>query len=105
MPTKTLATSAVAGPPFPAEQVRARLREELQKAAREGGVLRPEWEPLLDSLRMVSALLKLEDLFPFKIPPDKLVRKGGYNSVEEGVDDMLERSRRIWNDRGERKVR
>jgi acyl carrier protein len=61
--------------------------------------LRGEWEPLLDSLRMVSVLVSLEDLFDFPLPPEKLVRRGGYTSEEEAVEDMSGRLRRFWDEK------
>jgi len=87
-----------AAPPvaFPAQEVERRLRCELQKVASEASVLRPPWEPLLDSKRVVGTVLVIEDLFPTcKFSPDKVVRKGGYTSVEEALPDMLLRIRRI----------
>jgi hypothetical protein len=104
MATQTLTVTATAAPVFPAADVKRRLREELQKIADEGSVLRPEWEPLLDSKRVVGTVLVIEDLFPFKLPPDKVVRKGGYNSVDEGIDDMLGRIETIWAERSKPKV-
>lgn len=105
MATKTL-TKAVVGPPvFPAAEVKRRLQGELQKIADHGSVLRPEWEPLLDSKRVVGTVLVLERLFPFKIPPDKVVRKGGYETVDEAIEDMLLRIKRIWVDKNKPKVR
>jgi hypothetical protein len=105
MTTLTLTATPTAAPAFPAAEVKRRLREELQKIADEGSVLRPEWVPLLDSKRVVGMVLVIEDLFPFKIPPDKVVRKGGYNSVGEAIDDMLGRIERIWAERSKPKVR
>ena len=84
---------------FPSAEVEARLRCELEKAAAEGQVLRPDWEPSLDSLRMVSALATLEGLFDFDLRPERIVRRGGYTSVEEGVEDMLEGLRSEWQAR------
>jgi hypothetical protein len=95
--TLTMTTGTAA--PFPAAEIERRLRGELQKIADEGSILRPEWEPLLDSKRVVGTVLVLEDLFPFKIPPDKIVRKGGYNSVDEAIDDMLGRIERLVAER------
>src|SRR5262245_17270063 len=105
MPTQTLTVTASAAPFFPAAEVKRRLREELEKIAGEGSVLRPEWEPLLDSKRVVGTVLVIEDLFPFKLPPDKVVRKGGYNSVDEAIDDMLGLIEKIWAERSKPKVR
>ncbi len=82
---------------FPAADVRRRLQVEVQQAADESVVLRGGWELLLDSLRMVSVIITLEDLFPFRIHPEKAVRRGGYTSVDEAVEDMLERLGRMWN--------
>ena len=84
--------------PFPLTEVRARLQRELEKATAEGDILRGSWEPSLDSLRMVAVLPKLEDLFDFGLRPEKIVRKGGYTGVEEGVDDMLNRLQSLWQE-------
>ena len=105
MATQTLTETKDLAPVFPAAEVKRRLQAELQKIADQGSVLRPEWEPLLDSKRVVGTVLVLEGLFPFKIPPDKVVRKGGYNSVDEAINDMLGRIKRIWDERSKPKVR
>jgi hypothetical protein len=105
MATETRTAYEVAAPVFPAAEVKRRLRVELQKIADEGSVLRPEWEPLLDSKRVVGTVLVLEGFFPFKVPPDRVVRKGGYNSVDEAIDDMLERIKKIWTESNKPKVR
>ena len=97
MATATLTTTEVTAPVFPAAEVKRRLQPELQKIADQGSVIRPEWVPLLDSKRVVGAVLVLENLFPFKVPPDRVVRKGGYNSVDDAMDDMLDRIKKIWD--------
>jgi hypothetical protein len=90
MPTATLA------PHFPAEEVKRRLTSELENIAADAAMLRPEWEPLLDSMRVVGTVLVLEDLFPnCKISPDRVVRKGGYKNVADAVEDMVIRIERI----------
>lgn len=81
---------------FPTAELEVRLRRELEKATAEGDVLRGSWEPSLDSLRIVSIILKLEDLFDFDLRPEEIVRKGGYASVEEAVDDMQSGLQRLW---------
>lgn len=105
MASQTLTMTTTAAPVFPSEKVERCLREELQKIADQGSVLRPEWEPLLDSKRVVGTVLAIENLFPFKLPPDKVVRKGGYNSVDEAIEDMLRRIEKIWAERSKSKVR
>jgi hypothetical protein len=96
MPTQERVTSALTGTAFPAFEVERRLRKELQEVADDAQVLRPDWEPLLDSKRVVGTVLAIEDLFPsVKIPPDKVVRKGGYFSVEDAVSDMLARIEQV----------
>lgn len=101
----TTAEAEVAAPVFPAVEVKRRLRTELEKIAVEGSILRPEWEPLLDSKRVVGTVLVLEGLFPFKIPPDSIVRKGGYNTVDEAIDDMLDRIKKLWIEKSKLRVR
>lgn len=105
MATETLVKAEVAAPVFPVTEVKRRLQVELQKIADQASILRPEWEPLLDSKRVVGTVLVLEGLFPFKIPPDKVVRKGGYDTVDEAIDDMLVRIKRIWDEKNKPKVR
>lgn len=105
MAIATPVKAEVAAPVFPVAEVKRRLQVELQKIADQGSVLRPEWEPLLDSKRVVGTVLALEGLFKFKIPPDKVVRKGGYDTVDEAIDDMLVRIKRIWDEKNKPKVR
>src|SRR6185436_19921208 len=98
MATTTQQVRSAASKPFRIAEVETRLRGELEKASAEGDVLRGGWEPSLDSLRIVSILVKLEDLFDFDLRPEKIVRKGGYASVEEGLDDMRNRLQRLWQE-------
>src|SRR3954447_25156949 len=106
MATQTLTESLPAALVFPAAEVERRLRVELEKIAKQSSKLRPEWVPLLDSKRVVGTVLVIEDLFPgVKIPPDKVVRKGGYNSVDEAVEDMFGRIKRVLAERTKPKVR
>ena len=105
MATETLDEAKVAALVFPAAEVKRRLQIELQQIADDGTLIRPEWEPLLDSKRVVGTVLVLEGLFPFKIAPDKVVRKGGYDSVEDAINDMLVRIKRIWDEKIKPKVR
>ncbi len=96
MPTAMQTLTGKPSVAFPAEEVERRLRVELEKIAEDAEVMRPEWEPLLDSQRVVGTVLVLEDLLPeCKIPPDKVVRKGGYNSVDDAINDMLDRIKRV----------
>jgi hypothetical protein len=101
-PTMTITTTTA----FPSVEVEHRLRVELQKIANDASTLRPEWEPMLDSKRVVGTILVIEDLFSgIKIRPDRVVRKGGYNGVDEALDDMLPRIEREVKDRSKPKVR
>ena len=92
--TNTVTVGSVAA--FPAGEIERRLRIELEEIADDAAVIRPEWEPLLDSQRVVGTVLVLEDVLPgCKIPPDKVVRKGGYDNVDEAIKDMLPRIERV----------
>ena len=81
---------------FPLEKVRELLRKELEEAEEESTILHDGWEPVLDSLRMVTVVTTLKDLFDFDLPPEKVVKKGGYKSVGQGVDDMTDKLHRLW---------
>ena len=81
---------------FPTERVRELLRKELEEAVEESATLHESWEPVLDSLRMVSVVTTLEYLFDFPLPPEKVIRKGGCTSADQGVDDMADNLRRLW---------
>lgn len=94
-------TTLEAGPTkvFPLDALKKGLRKELKDAADESGVLHGDWDPMLDSLRIVSILLTVEKLFDgIPLPPEKLIRPGGYRSVDEAVDDMVRRFQSLWND-------
>lgn len=84
---------------FPLAEVQSRLRRELEDAEAESVILHPGWQPVLDSLRMVTAIATVEVLFDFKLPPEKVVKKGGYKSVDEGVSDMTNKIREVWTKR------
>src|ERR1700722_17886387 len=106
MAAEMLTMIGTSAPVFPAAEVKRRLEVELQKIADQGSLLRPEWEPLLDSKRVVGTVLVLEGLFPFKIPPDRVVRKGGYDTVDEAINDMVVRIKKIWDEKSKlKKVR
>ena len=83
------------------DDARRRLTDELQKIADEATFLdpdRPEWEPLLDSQRVVGTVLVLEDLFPVKIPPDKVgpqgrVQRRGRGDRRHARPDQADRGR------------
>jgi hypothetical protein len=95
MPTLTRRLHMMTASAFPMSEVKRRLRVELEKIAVDAELLRPEWEPLLDSQRVVGTVLVVEELLHCKLPPEKVVQKGGYNSVDEAVNDMTNRIVRI----------
>lgn len=84
---------------FPLAEVQSRFRRELEEAEAESRILHPGCQPVLDSLRMVTAIATIEELFDFKLPPEKVVKKGGYRTVDEGVSDMTNRVREVWTKR------
>ncbi len=91
-------TPPTAAPSFPTAELERRLREELKKAADDSAVLHDEWEPVLDSLVVVSVIIQIEDLFPsINLAPEKLIRQGGYRSIDDGVADVSRNVRGLWN--------
>jgi acyl carrier protein len=82
---------------FPEDKAREILRRDFKEAAEESATLQEGWEPVLDSLRMVTVITALEELFDFPLPPEKVIPKGGSSSVEKGVDDVTDILRRLWD--------
>ncbi len=89
---------------FPRTEAEGRVRLVLKRLHDDLGVAREVWEPDLDSLAIVDILCEFEDLFPFKIPPERVVRRGGYRSVEDGVVDIVNRFEELWNERQKREA-
>jgi hypothetical protein len=90
------------GNQFPEIQVESLLRQSLEEVASDTVLLRPdrpEWEPLLDSQRVVGVVIQLERLLNIKIPPDKVVQKGGYQSVNQAVRDIVSKVHELWINR------
>lgn len=90
------------GNQFPAMQVERLLRQSLEEVADDTVLLRPdrpEWDPLLDSQRVVGVVIQLERLLNLKIPPDKVVQKGGYQSVDQAVRDIVSKVQEHWINR------
>jgi len=82
---------------FPKAQVKERLRIAVEKLGRDNAAMREPWEPVFDSLSVVGVVLVVESILPsLKIPPEKVVRKGGYSSINETVNDIADRVERIW---------
>jgi acyl carrier protein len=96
MSVQALVKSPPSESTFPFERVREVLRKELEEAAEESDILHEGWEPVLDSLRMVTVITALEDMFDFALPPEKVIRKGRYASVDQGLDAMADNLRRLW---------
>lgn len=102
---ETPAEASTAVSSFPSAEVRRRLTDAIQAAAADEAILQGSWDPRLDSLSMVSVVITLEELFNFPLPPERLVRRGGYANVEEGIGDMSRRLEGLWNERQGPEVR
>ena len=96
MPDTTSTTSRT----FPAAEVERRLRSALVQLGEDTAAMREPWEPVFDSLAVVNIILVVEPALPgLKIAPEKVVRKGGYGSVDDAVTDIKNRLRRQWERR------
>jgi acyl carrier protein len=84
---------------FPMAEVRSRFRTALERVHDDLSHMREPWELDLDSLAIIDVVLVVKDLFDFAIAPERVVRKGGYRTVDEAVDDMAERLQRQWAQR------
>ena len=99
MLVETLEKTATSGAVYPFIDVQNLLLIGVRKALEESVDLRGEWEPLIDSLRMVSVLVSLEDLFDFPLPPEKLVRRGGYTSGDDAIYHISGQLQRLWDEK------
>jgi hypothetical protein len=81
---------------FPATEIENRLRSALNRLSQDIKGMREPWQPDFDSLAVVGIVLVVEDLIPFTLAPEKIVRKGGYSNVDEAVKDMTTRLHRQW---------
>jgi acyl carrier protein len=83
------------------------LRESLDAVASDTEFARPdrqEWEPLLDSLCVVGVVVRLAILLEIKIPPDRVVQKGGYKSVDEAIRGITSKTRDLWMNRNPTRI-
>jgi acyl carrier protein len=104
-------TKSEAPTAFPAAAIEASIRDFLAQqgamqavlggAVATGGTIGPQ--PVIDSLFVVEILLELETKVPFELP-DNLVRAGGYNSVDEVVQDLMPKLEQRWSKHYKEKV-
>lgn len=91
---------------FPYAEIAAALGAELRQEATR--VLKNEGKPVptdaaalsaiptvLDSLAVVEMLMTIEPILDCELP-DRLVKTGGYTSVEEALDHLLPRVEEHW---------
>jgi len=94
---------------FPAAEVEACIKAALQDQAADQAVLRPgrkstaipvaprSWEPEIDSLVVVEVICAIEELLGIKIPAT-FSPKGGYDSADACVNDLLSEAKAAWTE-------
>jgi acyl carrier protein len=84
---------------FPAAEVETCIREALRTQAAIQAVLRPRqpapWEPEIDSLVVVEVICSIEELLGISLPAD-FAPRGGYQSTDECVDDLMAQTNGAW---------
>jgi len=93
---------------FPRSAVEARLRAALAIQAADQAVLRDRppptplarsaWEPEIDSLVVVELICAVEEQLGLELPA-YFAPRGGYNSAEECIRDLLTKTEATWNQR------
>ena len=98
---------------FPAKAIETSIREFLAEegamqavlhgggAAGGPGGIGPQ--PVIDSLVVVEVLLELETQVPFELP-ESLVQAGGYDSVDEVVQQLMPKLQQRWNEHHKEKI-
>jgi acyl carrier protein len=94
---------------FPAAEVEACIRDALADQAADQAVLRPgrattatpvaprSWEPEIDSLVVVEVICAVEELLGIEIPAT-FSPKGGYDSAEACINDLMSEARDAWTE-------
>ena len=94
---------------FPTAEVEACIRDALADQASDQAVLRPgrattatpvaprSWEPEIDSLVVVEVICAVEELLGIEIPAT-FSPKGGYDSTEACVNDLMSEARAAWTE-------
>ncbi len=111
MTTTTTAKPATAVA-FPAQTIEASIRgflaqEGAMQAVLHGGAagapagIGPQ--PSIDSLVVVDVLLELETQVPFELP-ESLVQAGGYDSVDEVVQNLMPKLQKRWSEHHKEKT-
>jgi hypothetical protein len=90
---------------FPAAEAEVCIRDALANQAANQAVLRPSritqcgssrsWEPEIDSLVVVEVVCAVEELLGIVLPAT-FSPKGGYDSVEACVNDLMSEARAGW---------
>lgn len=93
---------------FPRVAVEARLRAALATQAVDQAILRDRppplpsprstWEPEIDSLVVVELICAVEEQLGLTLPAS-FAPRGGYNSAEECIRDLLTKAEAVWNQR------
>jgi acyl carrier protein len=103
----TIATPKVAV--FPSAEVETCIRDALAQQAADQAMLRqrlpktpritasPSWEPEVDSLVAVEVICAIEELLGVKLPAT-FSPKGGYETVEACVNDLMSEAKVAWNE-------
>jgi hypothetical protein len=86
-------------PAFPVAEVETCIRGALHTQAALQATLRPvppaPWQPEIDSLVVVEVICSIEELLGMTLPAD-FAPRGGYQSVDECVDDLIAQTSRAW---------
>jgi acyl carrier protein len=90
---------------FPADEVEACIRDAVASQAADQALLRPHiaaaataggsWEPEIDSLVVVEIICSIEELIGISLPAS-FAPRGGYQSVDECVEDLISVTQSVW---------
>ena len=102
-------------PAFPKEEIETSIRECLAHEGEMQAVLRGSGtssagssgsvgaRPSIDSLVVVSILCEIEPTVPFDLP-ESFVRPGGYETVDDVIQDIMPKLEMRWREHQRRRV-
>jgi hypothetical protein len=89
---------------FPAQTIETSIREFLAEQGEMQAVLHGVGpQPVVDSLVIVELLLELETKVPFELP-ESLVQAGGYDIVDEVVQNLMPKVQQRWIEHHKEKI-
>lgn len=82
---------------FPKKQAEDIIRDGVRIAAENNPVPPEVWEPVVDSLVMITIAIRIEEEFNIELPLD-CMPAGGFDSIDHCVEVFLHHCAELWTE-------